>query len=623
MTAGEIATYDSGGRVTSLIHDGAKVPITGQLMLVMTDGREINLQPHDQRSPIERERNTLHWTGRPRGEETSSLHFSAQWEEVDGALNLVASLRTSEELDIRAVRYRLALPRERFLGGRVSPGQTPLGAVRPTDGVVLVEPLRGVTVADTQDNWTVSATFDRERTVRVTDEWHRRGGRTYMVGVELHAGEWRPEEEIEFSMSLRLDGEAPPSKASLIVDDQTARQRFIGFGGNYCWSNLAPASAYTVEHLNSAWARFHLDFRRWHAERANPGESLRRDFELMSLMHEREIPWILSIWRTPPEFYVPPPEGVPAPRFGKKIAPEKWDEFLTLIGDYIAYVKEHYGTEPAMFSFNEPDLGVDIGFSAEEHRDVIKEIGTYFERRGFRTKMLLGDTANPRDSHRYVLPAANDPEAMRHVAGVSFHSWGGATEEQYAAWGEVAAWLNLPLFVGEAGMDPTAWRNQSYDSYDYGLREMEDHFNFINQARVQVSLYWEFTNDYGLVQPAAGGGRDHDEAVEPTSRFWMMKHLTNLTPVDCEVVSTSSDTPAVRIMGFRRDALRVVHLLNTGPETVVTLEGLAAGQWTSITTTEEEDWKTDQLNVTTAGRNPVMTLPARSFVTLLLQPAVD
>jgi hypothetical protein len=47
--------------------------------------------------------------------------------------------------------------------------------------------------------------------------------------------------------------------------------------------------------------------------------------------------------------------------------------------------------------------------------------------------------------HTYALPAANDPEALRYCGAIGFHSWGGAKPGQYAAWGDLAERLKLPL----------------------------------------------------------------------------------------------------------------------------------------------------------------------------------
>ncbi len=153
------------------------------------------------------------------------------------------------------------------------------------------------------------------------------------------------------------------------------------------------------------------------------------------------------------------------------------------IGSYLSYAKEHYGAEPDLFSFNESNIGIDVLLSPEEHRDAIRRIGAHLEKLGLKTKMLLGDVSGPRDTHEYALAAANDPDAMRYVGAVGMHSWGGASPEQYKAWGDLAEWLNLPLLVTELGVDAGAYRGKMYDSFQYGLREIEMYQQLLLYAR--------------------------------------------------------------------------------------------------------------------------------------------
>jgi len=238
----------------------------------------------------------------------------------------------------------------------------------------------------------------------------------------------------------------------------------------------------------------------WDRERSGePGLELKRDFELMQRIQKTGIPWILSVWRLPEHFYADPNQK-PTGTFGRQIPAAKWPEFLDLLGSYLEYAKKHYGAEPTLFSFNEPDLGVDLGFSAETHRDAIKRIGAYFAAKGIKTKLLLGDTANPRGSHVYTLPTAADRDAMQYVGAISFHSWGNGTAQQYRDWNAVAKWLQLPLVVGEAGSDPGFYRNEAFDSYSYGLRDAEQYQHLLRDAQPNAIIYWEYTEDYGLVR---------------------------------------------------------------------------------------------------------------------------
>jgi len=226
--------------------------------------------------------------------------------------------------------------------------------------------------------------------------------------------------------------------------------------------------------------------------------------------------------------------------------------------------------------------------------------------------MLLGDTANPRDSHKFVLAAAADPEAMRYVGAVSVHSWGNGTPAQYEAWGDVGAWLNLPLLVAEAGVDPGAHKGRMYDSYSYGLREAGQFQDLLRYARPQALIYWQFTDDYSLVHVGAGG------AIEPTARYWLMKQFVNLSPPKSEVVRTSSDQPDVRVSAFAlKDAL-VIHILNTGPERDATISGLPAGTWRTVTTTESAGYQEAPAGLG-GGAPGKLHLAARSLTTIVRQ----
>jgi O-glycosyl hydrolase len=225
--------------------------------------------------------------------------------------------------------------------------------------------------------------------------------------------------------------------------------------------------------------------------------------------------------------------------------------------------------------------------------------------------MLLGDTANPRDSHAFVLAAAADPEAMRYVGAISVHSWGGGSPAQYAAWGDVAEWLHLPLLVAEAGVDPGSYRNRMYDSYDYGLKEARQFQELLRYARPQALIYWQFTDDYGLVHVGPGG------AIEPTGRFWLMKQFVNLSPPKSEVVSTSSDQPDVAISAFARGGGLVVHILNIGAGRGAAISGLPAGPWRTVTTTESAGYQEGAVKPGEAGGPLKLQLPARSLTTLV------
>jgi O-glycosyl hydrolase len=617
LAATEPATYNSAGALTSLLHDGAALPIRGEFVVDFGHGLQVTLQPHDQRSPITRDGAELHWTGISTFPNGGKARFDAKWTEGADGLALAGTATSGDPaaarswpLQVASVDYVIDLPRETFVSGQVEPSGTPLPDAKPADSVFFSETTASIVLTDAQNNWKLSLALDHARPVTITDRWDA-DGRSYRLRIRLGGGLWSFGETYALGLKLRLDGRASAPAAHVSVDPAAARYTFDGFGGNYCFNTQTPAADYLLNHLRNAWARFEFKGSNWDRERDRPGPELVRDFELMQRVQQRGLPWILSLWRLPERYYTDPNEKPPG-TFGRQIAPDRWPEFLDLLGSYLAYLKKNYAAEPDYFSFNEPDLGVDIGFSATAHRDMVKRIGAYLASRGLKTKMLLGDTANPRDSHRYVLPTAADPAAMSHVGAVSFHSWGNGTPAQYGAWGDVAAWLQLPLIVGEAGTDPGSWRNRTFDSYAYGLGEAKQFQELLRDARPTAILYWQFTEDYGLVHVGKDG------TIAPTGRYWLMQHFANLTPAKSHAVASTSDRPDVLVSAFvggtAPDA-QAVHLLNLGPARDVTISGLTAGAWKIVTTTETEGFKAGA-NLTATADPATLHLPARSLVTL-------
>ena len=142
---------------------------------------------------------------------------------------------------------------------------------------------------------------------------------------------------------------------------------------------------------------------------------------------------------------------------GNPLNPEKMDAIKKSIADYLIFLKEKYGVEAAMFTFNESDLGINVRQTPREHAEMIKTFGPYFASRGLATKLALGDTsdANPID---FIKTAMKDPEAVKYIGAVDFHSWRGCTDDILAQWGAAARELNVPLLVAEGSTDAAAYR---------------------------------------------------------------------------------------------------------------------------------------------------------------------
>jgi hypothetical protein len=526
-------------------------------------------------------------------------------------LSYSVKLTAETTLDISAIEFHLDLPRPAFVMGTVLPRggvALRLTAVKPASNAFYRGETNALRLQDASSSTTLDVGFDTPLSASIIDRWDAQG-RSVQVRAVMAKGLLQPKTEAALTVDLRLTRRAsqlPPVR--IVLDSSHPTYRFGGFGGNFCWDNQSPISAYMRKNLNIAWARTEMKLLDWDKQRGNPGPAIRADLEAMSEFQKRGIPYVISIWWLPERFYTDPFEKPRMAPF-RLIDGEKWDELLDLIGSYLLYAKREYGAEPDLFSFNEANIGIYVGLTPETHSKVIKRIGTYFQKQGLKTKMLLGDATGPRDTHKFVLEATSDPEAMQFVGAVGFHSWEGGTSAHYMAWGDVAEWLNLPLLVTELGVDSQAYYTHSWDSYQYGLREARMTLELLQYARPRGTLFWQFTNDYALARLSPDG------AVSPTGRFWLMKHFTDLTPQHSEALTITANQPSVLTAAFRAGNRYAVHVLNLGASRPVSFEGLPAADWQLTQTTETAGYGQQPASRTPEGKLS-LTLPARSLITL-------
>ena len=128
-------------------------------------------------------------------------------------------------------------------------------------------------------------------------------------------------------------------------------------------------------------------------------------------------------------------------------------------------------------------------------------------------------------------------------------------------------------------------------------------------ARPQGTQYWQFTNDYALARTGENNN------VQPTSRFFLVKHFTDLTPQHSDALAASSDQPAVLVTAFRKGATYTLHILNLGAGREVNLAGLPDLQWRVVETTEGGPFQQGP-PLRSVGAAMRMNLPAKSLVTI-------
>ncbi len=430
---------------------------------------------------------------------------------------------------------------------------------------------------------------------------------------------------------------AQDGQAQLRLDAGQVRYQLDGFGGNYCWELESPVTQYTLDNLDIAWARTEMSLNDWEPDNDNesPGDTdwaylgsqdkpdakLRQEFMVARQIQAGGVRYVASVWWLPEWLYADP--GKSHQTHGRRIDPQKWPELLECIGSYLLYAKRQYGLEPDLFSFNEPNIGVMVRFSPQEHCDAIKRIGAHLRGLGLKTRMLLGDVAGACGTDAYAQPTADDPAALAHVGAIGFHPWGGGTAAHYSAWGDIAERLKLPLLVTEVGVDPFAYRTKSFDTFDYALRELRMYQELLLYARPQGVMQWQLTSDYSLLREERDDAGD--VRLVPTTRYYFVKHFCNLTPQPAAALSASSDHPDVLFTAFVGSAegrnAYTLHIANLGAGCRAVISGLP-GDITplhAVQTSEREGFADLEPPAVHGGAVEVQLAP-RSLLTLTTVP---
>lgn len=632
LLAADYAIVDGSGRTVGMVHDGEELAIRTSLYLPTPGWQTTYTQPTADRVTVTRSDSVTTYQGSIDMDSSRRLLFTQTVRQEGAAAVITLDYTASGTLSAEGLFFRLDVPWAEFKGGFAEyPGtnrSTLLPEVRPSNVNLMGATTSRIAARDAASNWQLAAILNRPYFVNLQDKSNE-SPQNFTFWIYVVSGSLASGATGQFRIDLTLTGAPDTTPATVTLDTTSSRYVFHGFGGNYCFQIESPVTQYTLDNLQVRWARTEMTLSEWEPVNDNasppladwaffqqrdlPGTNLRREFELASEIQRRGIPYVITVWNLPEWLYVDP-QPQPSNTSQRRVNPALWEELLESIGSYLLYAKNQYGVEPDLFSFNEPNLGINVLFSPEEHRDAIKSIGAHLASLGLKTRMLLGDVSHPRGTHTYVEAATADPEAMRYAGAVSFHSWGGATPDQYGAWGDLAERLGLPLLVAEMGTDPAAWRGRVYDNFWYGLRELQQYQELLLYARPQATIYWEFTADYSLVRTLSAGSA---MMLAPTARFWFTKQFADLTPPHSTALIVESDKPKVLVTAFLRDEVLTLHVANLGAAREVTIfeiPGLFA-MLRHVRTSETESF-TEYPPLPVSASSVRLMLPERSLTTL-------
>ncbi len=438
--------------------------------------------------------------------------------------------------------------------------------------------------------------------------------------IPIVTGTLNPGAPYDLAFTLKATCDPDTAPITLTLNPAHAGPPFLGIGGNFRIQSGADAAtiAYNLQNFRVSWARLEMPLSSWQtSETADPttgrlANNVRQAMEMARTLAQKKIPMVISDWSAPSWAVA---TGTAAPRgSARSIAPEKWPAMYKAIASYIAYLKANYGAEPLLFSFNEADMGINVKLTPEDQDTVIKGLGAAFAAQGLATKMLLGDTGNPTPRPaNYLDPTIADPDAMKYVGALSFHSWTGGGDDVIARWGQIAQRFKLPLLVAEGGTDPDSYRYGSvFLEPWYALDEINLYVRCLALARPAAILHWQLTDNYSVLT----GGRN-GQPLQPTERYYNLQQL-NLTPPSAPSLGITTDRPHLTAAAYGDDHDGyAIHLVNTGATRPVTLTGLPTALTALYPTVTDGTRQFKALPpVPVSTGTAQFTLDAQSYVTL-------
>lgn len=477
----------------------------------------------------------------------------------------------------------------------------------------------------------VTITFT-EPTSIIVKKQNEKNKKVVQVYIPIQTGDVTNGLDITKTFAIKATGAVDNKPITLTLNTAITGRAFEGLGGNFRLQNPRTDPLvidYSLENLRVAYGRVEMPWRFWQpALDSNPTMEAKagrmrpnviRAMEMAQRLSKIGMPIILSAWSAPSWAIVGAPRSRPGPDgvWGNPLDHSKTNEIYKSIADYISYLKDNYGVEINLFSFNESDLGINIRQTGAEHAELIKGLGAYFASRGLKTKMLLGDNSDA-TTYEFIYPALNDPSTHPYIGAVSFHSWRGWETETLKKWADAATKINRPLLVAEGSIDAQAWGYPAiFEEQTYALEEINLYTRLLSICQPAAILQWQLTADYS---PLAGGGIFNDNSpLHPTQRFWNLKQLAS-TPKGLKAMplNVSGINVSAAALGDNATGTYAIHLVNNGATRQVTLKGLPSKvKSLRIWVTEKQRAMKEENTVPVVRGQATFQLSQTSYTTLL------
>ena len=508
------AEVEPWGNITGIRKDGQLFEFESSLKLQRSNGHIISTEKEMQRPRYKRNGDEQIITSN-----LDSLFFTETVKDLSpGNINVNLSLTAQKDIDIPGVYFCISFSNKLYPVGQFRLIGTQNDLLKKFSATVKdsYSDINASGLEFNSKNTRFKMLFNEPGLVSIKrDTSHGKNDLQLWIAINkdiVHKGD-----TIKKAFTILASGDIDKTPVNLVVNTSKLGRAFDGLGGNFRLQNPKADPQvidYCLKNLRVAWGRVEMPWRFWQPNKdidptatADSGKlhpAVKKAMEMAHRLDSLGIPLILSAWFPPTwaaegKVNFRPVNGV----WGNPLNKENMDAIYKSIADYILYLKNKYGVEIKLFSFNESDLGINVRITAQEHDDFIKGCGAYFAAHGLKTKMLLGDNSDA-TTYKFIYTAIDDPDARQYIGAISFHSWRGWDTEILQKWADAATKLNLPLIVGEGSIDAAAWNYPDiFQEQTYALQEINLYTRLLAICQPISILQWQLTSDYS---PLIGGG---------------------------------------------------------------------------------------------------------------------
>ena len=563
---------------------------------------------------------------------SKTLSFRQHTQNSGKTLHLTALFEASARIRAEGVFFCQKLPLGEFAGGNVELLRDRKTVARNSfpdnlDSALYViahEKADKIIFTDKLDSFRLIITLKSPVYVRIQDD-RKFGAADYQVLITVKPGPLQPQQTVKFDCSFSAEFK-PCGKVQILGPTKSVLQ---GIGGNFCFATSSWQTKYMLRHLNFAGVRIEMPLDIWEPVNDNsspakvnwtrfkqqdrPESQLRHKFQLARKLARESGPLVISVWRLPFWLYSDP-RNRDKDQHHRTVPRRNWPEMFESIITFLVYARDKYQVEPDYFSFNEPDIGINVYFTPDDYAAMIQQLAQSFKKANLKTAILLGDVSNPRQTWLYLEPALREVADRKVVKALSCHSWGGGTPEDYRHWRGIAEKYHIPLLITEVGVDPHAWKNDSYNTWSYSIAEARMYMNLLRYARPAGTMQWEFTADYALVETGK-------KKPKPTDRFYFIKHLAELTPPGSVYLEIACNNRFLSCCALRKNRQTIIHIMNAGSEQLATIESFADFEDVTIIRSSRKSKYQPSGSFCQESKNKMkILLPSQSLSTIFLYP---